>query len=246
MTPSTSQANGHSNRYYSTTKKEDDWPFQSNTSLEISYKDNFDADISAALEDPNDSGCILNANLESSKDKVTIVDRNDYLWSTDSVQGDSYSEDVAASIKSNHGSIYDGQKNESTATLERVSPPGQTLKSSKRARLFDFDDSSLPQDSVFGDQRNISRHGKRDSGRESGSFGEEVEVSEGKSQRNGFLKFDRGLFLFLGIYLSAWLADNVSITQIAIDGELDSFLGNRNTDSISEDGKILADLLELV
>lgn len=153
MAAPNSQINGHATDHYTKEKNANDWPFQGNTYPEIRYEDNFEADISA-IADSNDSGYFSSENVESNNDNITRSDnpKISYPWSTDSLQGDSYSGDTAASAKANHLSIYDGVKKENTATIEKTaSPDGHTLKS-PRARLHDdFEDLSLPTYSEYSD-----------------------------------------------------------------------------------------------
>jgi len=154
MAASNSQINEHATGHYTNEKNANDWQFAGNTYLEIHYEDNFEADISA-IADSNDSGYFSSENVESHSDKITDNDKlkTSYPQSPGSLQGDSYSDDVAASAKANHGSIYDGVQNENTATVEKgTSYNGQTLKSPK-ARLYDdFEELPLPTYSEFSDE----------------------------------------------------------------------------------------------
>lgn len=146
MAASNNQVNRQGNGHYTKKKNAEDLPFQGNSSLDIHYEDSFEADISA-LEEANDSGYFSSENVESSVDNITDDDKCkvSYVWSADGLEGDHFSTDAAASAKANHGSIYDGAKNESTTTLGNgTSLPGQTLKS-PRARLYDeFEEFPLP------------------------------------------------------------------------------------------------------
>jgi hypothetical protein len=152
MAASNNKVNGQGTGHYTNKKNADDWLFQGNTTPEIYYEDSFEADISA-LDEANDSGYFSSENIESSID-ITDDDKSkvSYVWSADGLEGDHFSTDAAASTKANHGSIYDGVRNESTTTLEKgTSSPGQTLKS-PRARLYDdFEDLSLPTYSDYSD-----------------------------------------------------------------------------------------------
>jgi len=153
MAGSSSQAIRFSTSIPKQKKVADDWPFQGNTSSEISYEDNFDADISLLEESSaNDSGYFSGENIEFAADKTADDDQGkfSYLWSTDSQQGDEFSTDTSASTKPDHGSTYDSIRNESTVTFEKgTSSCGQSKKSSKRSIIHDIDSSSTPKYSVF-------------------------------------------------------------------------------------------------
>jgi len=153
MAASDNKTNEHGTVHYTNGKNADDWPFRGNTTTEIHYEDSFEADI-GALEEANDSGYFSSENVESSIDNITDDNKSQvsYVWSADGLEGDHFSTDAAASAKANHGSTYDGVKNESTTTLEKTAAsPGQTLKSPK-ARLYDdFDELPPPTNSDYSD-----------------------------------------------------------------------------------------------
>lgn len=149
MSTSNSKVNGSTHSHYMDFRNLDDWFSQDITSPGPFSKDSFDADITA-LDDPNDSGYFSSENVESCENVSTKGDKPSNSRSTDSPPSDLYSGDVAASTEAENGSAYDGLENKSTATQERRIPcGGQTLKSSKKARLYDFDSLSLPEDADF-------------------------------------------------------------------------------------------------
>jgi hypothetical protein len=150
-----SQTNGSATDLRS--KTANDWVFQGNNTTEILYDDNFEADISA-LEDEggaNDSGYFSSENLESTEDKTLDSEEKKVssVCSTGTLQRDCFSTDTFTSIKVDYRTTYNRVENESTEIVPKgTSYVSQSLKSSKRGIIYDFDTPSVTGYSRFSDE----------------------------------------------------------------------------------------------
>jgi len=119
-------------------------------------RDSFDEDLSALEQEcsPLDSGYFSGENLESSPvNKVTVGEvETSHSGTTERVQADASSQGPATLAKANHGSIYDGIKNESTTKIEKgTSLDSKNHKPAKRSMSHDTEDQSLPKSSQIGE-----------------------------------------------------------------------------------------------
>jgi len=118
---STSQTSARENGKTTNQYHKNEWALRGIDIPEISYEDNFEADIS--LISANDSGYFSGDGLESSAESNTNQtadvegSTSPYAYTQAGTFSDIGYADTAASVKSNHGSIYDGVLNESTQLI---------------------------------------------------------------------------------------------------------------------------------
>jgi len=139
---------GHNNHK----KSANEFPFLGSTLSEIAYEDDyavFEADIALIESSPNDSGYFSGDGLDDSQ---RVIDSENATIPHDVQAANTFAEELyggtAASVKANHGSIYDGQKIESTKYIGHGTfPNSQSTVSTKRSddkpprrKYSDFDD----------------------------------------------------------------------------------------------------------
>jgi hypothetical protein len=129
-----------------------DFLLYSDNSFDTRYEDDFDAEIGALGEGNGayDSGYYSSPNLESPKVDVLDADKREssFVWCSHGVQDTRFCTDAAASVKSNHGSTYDGTVNQSTASIEKPAPRnGSGSKRSKRNIAHDLETLSISKSS---------------------------------------------------------------------------------------------------
>jgi len=151
-----------------------EWALQGIAIPEISYEDNFEADIS--LMSANDSGYFSGDGLESSTESNTNQTADiegstiPYAYAQAGTFSDIGYADTVASVKPNQGSIYDGVLNESTqlipssahydskTTHSKLHPSRNTENVSQPRKYVRFSDELAGPSSLEQWQQTHERH----------------------------------------------------------------------------------------